>query len=136
MTLIGVGTLSGKKIAAVRQLIDHYQLNADLISLDVPSGVSAMPLSDNETREGAVHRAKAVLAENREVTVGIGLEGGVTMIGDEMFLCNWGALADRTGCVITAGGARIKLPETLEKGIRAGYELGTVAERYAGEKKM
>lgn len=136
MILIGVGSLNPAKIAAVRQLIDDCRLNAELIGLDVPSGVSAMPLSDNETREGAVHRAKTVLAENRETAVGIGLEGGVAMIGEEMFLCNWGALADRNGRVITAGGARIKLPRALEQGVRAGDELGTVAEQYAHEKDI
>jgi inosine/xanthosine triphosphatase len=134
--IIGIGTKNPAKIKALTELLDQLGRKDDVKSFDVPSGVSAMPMSDSETRQGAINRARAVIRSDRSVTIGIGLEGGVSDLDGEMFLCNWGAAADRNGQVITAGGARILLPDQLADGVRSGHELGEVAERYTGEKNI
>ncbi|GGL42419.1 DUF84 family protein [Sporolactobacillus putidus] len=136
MKIIGVGTKNPAKIEAVARMIAFCGLNAEVRSFDVPSGVSAMPMSDHETRQGAMNRARAVLEKDSGVSVGIGLEGGVSLLGGEMFLCNWGAAADRSGKIITAGGARIKLPEILAEGVRKGRELGDIADEYAHQENV
>ncbi|MCO7124886.1 DUF84 family protein [Sporolactobacillus shoreicorticis] len=136
MIIIGVGTKNPAKIDAVRQLLQEGSIDAEVRSFDVPSGVSAMPMSDLETRQGAINRAKAVLGQNPEINFGIGMEGGVSDIGGEMYLCNWAAGANRDGRVISAGGARILLPEVLAEGIRSGNELGDIADAYADQKDV
>ncbi|RYM06966.1 DUF84 family protein [Sporolactobacillus sp. THM7-7] len=136
MIIIGVGTKNPAKIESVRRLVNFCGREAEIRSFDVPSGVSAMPMSDQETRQGAMNRAEAVLRADPTVDSGIGLEGGVSMLGDEMFLVNWGAFCDRSGRMITAGGARIRLPAVLSKGILAGRELGDIADTYAHEKDV
>jgi len=130
---IGVGSKNPAKLKAVKRLFEP--LGSAVISVDVPSGVSAMPQSDRETRQGAVNRSLAVLRES-QAEIGIGLEGGVMDIDGDMYLCNWGALSDRNGCTITAAGARIKLPEALRDGILSGLELGDVIDRYAAKKDV
>ncbi|MCO7175908.1 DUF84 family protein [Sporolactobacillus kofuensis] len=134
--IIGVGTKNPAKIEAVRQLIQESHRDASIRSFDVPSGVSAMPMTDLETRQGSINRAKAVLAYDQEVSFGVGMEGGVEDIEGELYLCNWAAAADRSGHVISAGGARILLPELLAKGVRAGQELGDIADLYAHQKNV
>lgn len=136
MIIIGVGTMNPAKIEAVNRLVALTGMDAEVRSYDVPSGVSAMPLSDHETRQGAMNRSRAVLERDGEVSIGIGLEGGVSLVDGEMFLCNWGAAADHSGKVITAGGARIRLPDSLAEGVRSGRELGDVTDEYAHQKDV
>lgn len=69
-----------------------------------------LSLSDEETMQGAINRAKRAL-EDGEAPIGIGLEGGVMKTEHGLFMCNWGALATSDGKVFVAGGARITLPD-------------------------
>jgi inosine/xanthosine triphosphatase len=133
---IGVGTLNPAKLDAVERYAAEFGLTAKVTGYDVATGVSAMPMSDHETRLGAMNRARAVLAADPEVTFGIGLEGGVSMLDEQMFLVNWGAAADRSGRIITAGGARIVLPDALSRGILDGRELGDVVDDYVHQKNV
>jgi inosine/xanthosine triphosphatase len=133
LEIIAIGTTNQAKVAAVRGVFvpDRYTL----IPTNVPSGVSAQPLSDKETRQGAINRAKHAL-EKEQADIGIGLEGGVMEIDGELWLCNWGALVDRGGTVITASGARIPLPAEVAEGIRDGRELGDVMVEYTGKRNI
>lgn len=129
MISIGVGSQNPAKIRAVEKLIDTEQLGAAVESVDVPSGVGEQPMSDKETMTGAINRAKRVL-EKSDVTFGVGLEGGIMEIEGETFICNWGALVDRSGRLFTGSGARFKLPDLLVIGIKQGRELGDVIDDY------
>ncbi|WP_420768809.1 DUF84 family protein [Parageobacillus thermoglucosidasius] len=133
MKRIAIGTTNPAKIMAVKSVFSSEQYA--LVPTDVPSDVSAQPLSDRETRQGAMNRAKhALTKENADI--GIGLEGGVMEIDGELWLCNWGALVDRDGTVITAGGARIPLPLEVAGEIRSGRELGDVMAQYTGKRNI
>ncbi|WHT49967.1 DUF84 family protein [Sporosarcina thermotolerans] len=70
-------------------------------------------------------------AANEHVgAIGIGLEGGVRMLDNEMFLCNWGALVLPSGEKFTAAGAQIPLPNSIAAEIHKGKELGVVVDEY------
>ncbi len=45
--------------------------------IDVPSGVSDQPMTDEETQQGAANRAKAALEARPTVDYAVGIEGGV-----------------------------------------------------------
>ncbi|MFC0298757.1 DUF84 family protein [Geobacillus jurassicus] len=132
MKTIAVGTKNEAKVAAVRSVFGE---DCRLVALDVPSGVSAQPLSDEETRLGAIQRAQRAL-EAAEADIGIGLEGGVMKIDGRWWLCNWGALVDRNGVVVAASGARLVLPPDVGAGLEAGRELGDVMEEYTGRRNI
>lgn len=121
-----LGSENQAKKRAVVQIVDRYMENSTISSVSVPSGVSAQPMSEEETRQGAINRSIAA-AKN---AFGIGLEGGVHMIGDTMYLCNWGALTTPEGKTFTAAGAQIPLPEELADEIRRGNELGDAVDSY------
>ncbi|KMK77801.1 DUF84 family protein [Alkalihalobacillus pseudalcaliphilus] len=120
---IAVGTKNPAKVHAVQELF--LKMNAGVQSVEVPSGVSSQPFSDEETVEGAVNRAKAAL-QITESDLGFGLEGGVTETTGGLMLCNWGALVNKQGQVWLASGAKILLPFDVARSLREGRELGDI----------
>ncbi|EIJ79303.1 NTPase [Bacillus methanolicus PB1] len=123
-----IGTKNPAKVSAVKSAFSGYE--AEFFSVDVPSGVSEQPFSDEETIKGAVNRAIQAL-ETGKGDIGIGLEGGVQETSYGLCLCNWGALITQNSMPIIAGGARILLPEVIAERLRSGEELGPVMEDYA-----
>src|SRR5690625_2131339 len=128
---ITIGSKNPTKIKAVQDVFK----TAEITSLDVLSGVSSQPFSDEETRAGAINRAKSCAKSTPNAT-GIGLEGGVMYMDDQLFLCNWGALVTPDQKVYTASGARILLPDDIEKQLKLGYELGALMDDYALKKDV
>ncbi|OEH91778.1 DUF84 family protein [Bacillus solimangrovi] len=122
---VAIGTTNKAKVKSIQLIFP----DDSLIPLQVSSGVSAQPLTDEETFRGAKNRAVAALKQANS-QIGIGLEGGVVETNEGMYLCNWGALATREGKIITAGGARIHLPDDIANGIKSGEELSKVMEDY------
>ncbi|WP_099158811.1 DUF84 family protein [Virgibacillus ndiopensis] len=128
---ITIGSKNPTKIAAVQTIFP----NANVTNLDAPSHVSAQPFSDEETRQGAINRAKTCVKENPN-SIGVGLEGGVMYIDEELYLCNWGALVDHKQTIYTASGARILLPPEIQTQLAKGMELGDIMDQYAQKKEV
>jgi inosine/xanthosine triphosphatase len=128
---IAVGTTNPAKLEAVKKVFD---VNTEIISGKVPSGVSEQPFSDEETIRGAINRAKAAQIEFSS-DIAIGLEGGVTETPFGLMLCNWGALVSENEKVtpMIAGGARILLPEYISARLRNGEELGPVMDDFCNK---
>lgn len=125
---IAIGTQNPTKINAVKQafsVLDHVIF----CSLNVPSGVSPQPITDEETINGAINRANTARYES-SAELGIGLEGGVVETNIGIFLCNWGALTMLNEQPIIAGGSRILLPDEVGKAVMSGRELSDVMDDY------
>lgn len=127
---IAIGTKNRAKVGAVKEVVERYVDNVTFEAIDVASGVSEQPMSEEETRQGAINRARAALAAS-DASIGFGLEGGVKIVDDVMYLCNWAALVTDSGDVYTAAGAQIPLPAQVAAPILAGQELGPVMDAYA-----
>ncbi len=128
---IAIGTKNRAKTQAVQKVVKMYIKKAIVFeAVSVNSDVSEQPMSDEETRQGAMNRAKATLTVT-DAQFGLGLEGGVKMLDGVMYLCNWAALATKTGQVYTAAGAQIPLPKEIALEIQKGRELGPVMDDYA-----
>jgi inosine/xanthosine triphosphatase len=132
-----VKIIIGSKNPAKNQAVKNAfpEKNFEFVSINIPSGVSEQPFSDEETIKGAVNRAVNALQEGNG-DIGIGLEGGVQETSHGLLLCNWGALASKELEPIIAGGARILLPESIAQRLRAGEELGPVMDKYAKMKNV
>lgn len=126
---IAIGTKNRAKTAAVQKVVECYIDNVQFEALNVASNVADQPMSDEETRQGAINRAQATLATS-DAQLGFGLEGGVKMLNGVMYLCNWAALATREGAIYTAAGAQIPLPVELATEIQRGHELGPIMDAY------
>ncbi|WP_144510895.1 DUF84 family protein [Bacillus sp. FJAT-22090] len=127
-----IGTNNRAKTKAIKAIASIYYPEASFINKEVPSLVSDQPMSNEETRQGAINRAKQLM-EQSDGLFGIGLEGGVQEIGGTMYICNWGALATSNGVVFTATGAGIPLPEEIAVQLREGAELGPVMDVYTSK---
>ena len=126
---IVIASLNKTKVKAVAAVFQ----DCEVIPKSLPSDVSDQPIGDEETRKGAINRAKhaAALAEN---SIGIGLEGGVMFVDHELYLCNWGALVDQHKHVFTASGARIRLPDDFQKDLLNGVELSVLMDAFTKKK--
>jgi inosine/xanthosine triphosphatase len=103
-----VGSGNIVKIEAVRQVLEPF--GYEVVGEAVDSLVSDQPLTDEETIKGALNRAQNC----SEADLKIGLEAGVMLIGDTLFLTNYGALISGNGKEYFAGGARIPLPDVIK----------------------
>ena len=121
-----VGSNNEAKIDAVRSNFSGFEVEG----MEVSSKVSSQPFSDEETLEGAINRAREC-ASSAKGSMGIGLEGGVMEIENDLYLCNWGVLVDNHENVFTASGARIPLPDEVAKGLNKGKELGDIMDEFA-----
>lgn len=77
---ICVGTKNAAKLAAVSEIILEYPhlAHAEVVGIDVDSGVSAQPKSLDETIQGATNRARAAF---NGCNFSIGLESGLMSVG-------------------------------------------------------
>src|SRR5690625_6797895 len=82
-----IGSQNPTKWKAVQDILAEHQIDTK----DVPSLVSPQPFSDEETREGAINRALQC-AQASPGAIGIGLEGGVMHVHDQLYRCHWGAI--------------------------------------------
>lgn len=127
--MIAIGTKNKAKTAAVENVMKLYVKDAQFIHLDVESGVSAQPMSNEETRRGAINRAvQARLASNAPFA--FGLEGGVELVDGMLYCCNWGAVACADGTILSSGGAQFALPQEVAQKVLQGQELGPVMDDF------
>ncbi|CAM3579352.1 DUF84 family protein [Brevibacillus invocatus] len=120
-------TNAAKKLAVVQAT------GAEPACLSVPSGVSDQPLSEEETVQGAINRAKAVLAQMPGNDIGLGLEGG--LMYDDRFTQQWYLIsicAAWNGESLYVGkGLSFPIPrQAAERIVREGIELRTVIDEW------
>lgn len=127
-----IGSKNPTKIEAV---MNAFSGEYEFHSLDVPSGVSEQPFSDEETIKGAINRANNALHLGHG-DIGIGLEGGVQESSYGLLLCNWGALVLKGQPPLIAGGARILLPDEIAIRLRNGEELGPIMDTFTNKQNI
>ena len=120
---------------AVRLTVERIWPDAVIHAVGVPSGVSAMPMSDTETITGARNRAIAA-RKQLDANLGIGLEGGVHPESSGLMLQGWVVVVDQDGREGVGGAARLPLPKTIANRVRAGEELGLVMDDILGQNNI
>ncbi len=103
-----------------------------LQTVSAPSGVSAQPCSDAETRQGAGNRAQAAAQACPEADYWVGIEGGVESQGEHVAAFAWITVLDgqRTGNGRTG---TFFLPPSVAALIRQGKELGEADDIVFGQ---
>ena len=126
-----IGSTNLTKIKAVKTVFPEAVVH----STTAPSDVSAQPIGDKETLAGAMNRAKNI----REVypdMYGIGLEGGVMYVENNLFLNSWGVLITPNEQVYTAAGARIPLPNEFSEKLNQRIELGKLMDDFTKKENV
>jgi inosine/xanthosine triphosphatase len=128
-----IGSTNPAKVAAVREALGSLAPGCAVIPLDAPSGVGHQPFGDIATRAGALERARTALNASG-ADIAFGLEGGVELDGDRVWLLSWVAAIDPAGREGYASGLRMLLPRSLASGLRDGIELGSLVDELFGVK--
>lgn len=126
---IAIGSTNPVKIQAVKNALDNEDLC--VIPCSALSKVRPQPLSDEETLQGAINRAKDCL-EKTEATFAIGLEAGVVFLQNQVYLCHWGAIVDRNHNTYFTNGPLILLPTEYCKPLQDGENLEEIMHHSTG----
>jgi inosine/xanthosine triphosphatase len=126
---VAIGTKNPAKIAAVEQAFKKVwpDRDFDFIGVEVVSGISDQPMTDEESIKGAMNRAKAAL-EKEQADFSVGLEGGLQKIGNQWFDCGWIVIKDREGHLGVGSSIKMEVPPKMMKYIHEGVELGKVVD--------
>ena len=135
MKLLIVASKNPVKIKAVLEGFKKIFPNErfSVKSVDVESGVSDQPMSDEETVKGAQNRARNAQQLFPKADFAVGIEGGVEMRGTETFTFAWVVVVAKTeeGKGKTAS---FQLPEKVASQLKEGKELGDVMDEIFGKK--
>jgi inosine/xanthosine triphosphatase len=91
--------------------------------VSVASGVSAQPMTDDETYTGALNRAKGAALAVPDADYWVGIEGGLEEKRGELHGVAWIVVIGRTR-IGKSRTATFVLPEEVAQLIRQGHELG------------
>lgn len=131
MRLAAVGSTNPTKTRAVENVLRGLYPNVEIIAQEVPSGISIQPIGDEETRRGALNRARAVL-DLTDAEWGFGLEGGIVETEFGVMTNAWCVVVARDGRIGVGGSANMLLPDAIaQRVLRDGFELGHAMDEYA-----
>ena len=114
------------KIAASKEAF-HTVFSSQLMEflpINVPSGVSEQPASDNESRQGAMNRVNNARQAVPDADYWVGLEGGLEWIEGEPLASAWMVVCDNTGKMGQARTPTLPLPPRVKQLLQQGLELG------------
>ena len=119
------------KVAATREAFATVMPGTELqmIPVNVASGISAQPTSDEETRRGARNRALNAQTACPDANFWVGLEGGIDTYENQLMAFAWMAIRGRDGRVSDARSATLPLPPAVKALIDGGMELGDANDR-------
>ena len=122
-----VGSTNPAKVEAVRRTLARLAPECAIEAVDVPSGITSMPLNDAELRAGALTRARGAL-ERSGAEIAFGLEGGATLDGERSWLTGHAIALARDGRLGEAAWGRMLLPRSATARLRGGDELGDIID--------
>ncbi len=129
---VAVGSVNKVKVEAVAEALKLMKVDAELIAVEVRSGVPDQPVCD-QTFEGARNRAR----ESTKISgsdVGIGIEGGICSYATKTLAYAVVYASSASGKENFALSAAFSLPKGIVDLIGAGMELGDAVDRFFGAK--
>mmetsp|Transcript_46258 Transcript_46258/g.112631 ORF Transcript_46258/g.112631 Transcript_46258/m.112631 type:complete len:189 (-) Transcript_46258:283-849(-) len=131
-----VASTNPVKVGAARLALEQCfpQSKIEVIEKSVPSGVSDQPMTDEETKKGAVNRAKGAREAEPDCDLYFGIEGGLYEDADKVMICfAWVVVEEGKGTKEgSAKTSTFALPQKLAELIRQGVELGEADDRVFG----
>lgn len=119
-----IGSTNPVKIGCVKNAFSRYFKNIEIIGTNVESGVPNQPKSDRKTLEGATRRAAQSLLKDNKADFGVGIEGGLEYVKNNLYAFAWICIKSRKGKIGLGRTASFLLPPKIEELIKLGKELG------------
>ncbi len=126
MKKIIIASLNPAKINAVKMAFEQTFKNTAMQfeGVSVPSGVSDQPMTDEDTKQGAINRVNNAQQEIPNADFWVGLEGGIDMINEDMIAFAWMSIRDKSGYLSLTRTATFSLPPKIKDLVKGGMELG------------
>lgn len=119
------------KIAAVKEAFSTRfpGIDTHIVPLTVASGVAEQPMSDAETRRGALNRVANACREVPAADFWVGLEGGLDYFDDRLMAFAWMAITGKNGHISATRSVTLPLPPDVQALVEEGLELGEANDR-------
>jgi len=104
----------------------------EIVATAADAGVGAQPMSDGETRRGALNRARDARRRHPLADFWVGIEGGVETVDGQLLTFAWMAVLDAAGRLGIARTATLPLPPAIRARIEHGEELGAANDAVFG----
>ncbi len=136
VTQVAVGSTNPTKGEAVRRAFAELDgAEPSLRAVSTPE-TAAQPWGEEQTREGALVRARAALSTVADADWGIGLEGGLVRDETAILVTSWIAACRHDGTTATARTAGFYLPPSVAAAVLDGVELTAAWHRIAGHEAI
>lgn len=128
-----VGSKNPVKIVSVKEAFEMVWPEKvwEVEGVEVDSGVSSQPMSNEEAVKGAKNRAIEAL-KKIQADFGVGLEGGLEQVDSHWFTHGWMAVVDKKGNLGLGSSIGMEIPKSWISKIKKGKELGEVEEEAFG----
>ncbi|TSC94255.1 MAG: NTPase [Parcubacteria group bacterium Licking1014_1] len=123
MNNIFLGTVSDTKLEIIKECVDKKY---NITPVEVETGISDQPLDENTTIRGAINRAKKAIDPKQDYDFSVGLEGGLTKIGDLYYLFCVAAIVDKNDNIYVGISNKLPLPDKVSKRLANGEQFGEV----------
>lgn len=122
------------KLDAVKEAfgVQFPSATFDLLSVDVESGVSDQPGTDQETRQGARNRVFEARKMKPDADYWVGIEGGIESVDDQLMAFAWMAVLGGNDRMGEARSVTLPLPPAVKELVDDGFELGEANDRVFG----
>ncbi len=126
-----VGSKNPVKINAVKLAFESVWPEEEFIveGIEVGSGVSEQPMTDQETFAGAKNRALRALDKDDDAEYGVGLEGGLNNFEGEWYTTGWVVIINRKGVIGSGTAVHIKIPKAIMDVLKDSNDLGGAADK-------
>lgn len=126
---VAIGSKTGVKVKATKIALEKE--NVIVMPCPARSKVQDQPLTEEETKLGALNRAKDCLAKTN-AEIAFGLESGVFFKDDNVYLCNWGVLIDRNEKMFVTNSPNILMPKEFKDDLLSGKPLKDIIYDFTG----
>jgi putative (di)nucleoside polyphosphate hydrolase len=131
---IALGTTSEQKINYLKEVLNEIGIKAEIIPKDVKSDVSDQPITEGETQEGSINRARKAFEETKDADFGVGIEVGYYKNKNEnyeMFCCT--SIIDKGNFITSCFSSKFSLPDFYQNILNEKKPLGEHVRKYKEE---
>ncbi|MCG7844097.1 MAG: inosine/xanthosine triphosphatase [Methanomassiliicoccales archaeon] len=117
---VRVGSLNPVKVAAVREVLQRFHPQVEIVAVDVHTSVNEQPWG-RESEAGALARAQESLGDG---DLGVGIEAGVWEREDGLYDVQYCAIVDGMGRTSIGHGMGFRYPPSIAERVRQGSSVG------------
>ena len=137
--LVSIGSRNPAKVKGVVSSFSRMRRffpSVSFAEVDVTGAVRAQPMTLEETRQGAIERARLAL-RGREADFGVGVEAGLFACGDDHLDLQIAVIMDGGGRSSTGSSCGFMLPRrTVERMVEEHAELDRFAHELTGQARI